>query len=356
MILNKKYIIKLFVISVFILIMIPVCAQEVVNEEWSFVSVPDFLNKDTEFPHPGFEDGLNFFLKSIKNEGCEFVLVPGDLINGRWPDKLEPTKEAILKSSDIYYTAWKKRFEHHSLKYFVAIGDHEIGDNPWPKNKAELVPLFKEQFIKHFQLPNNGPKDFQGTSYYFTHNEALFVVLDVFTKGSGEEGEIVADVNGKHLKWVNKVLKKHKDSEFKIVVGHTPILSPVRTLNSSGMLFQNGEKSGLWKVMQKNNVDLYLCGEVHAITCTEKNGINQIAHGSLFGWNPTLNYLLVEISNHSLKATLKEIDNIPIRGGAKSLGITITEESMKEGFKTIGTLIINKNNKVVTMGKSGVFK
>jgi hypothetical protein len=58
-----------------------------------------------------------------------------------------------------------------------------------------------------------------------------------------------------------------------------------------------------------------------------RNGVHQIAHGSLFGWNPTLNYLLVEVKEDQLKCTLKEIDNIPIREGRKSLGITITEKS-----------------------------
>ena len=329
-------------------------AQE--KTKWRFVCVPDFLNRDTEFPQPGFEDGIDFFLQSIKNENPQFVIVPGDLVNGRWPDNLKPTKEAITNNARIYYSAWKERLEYHGLKYFAAVGDHEIGDNPWPPNKVGLVPFFKEQFVKYFTFPLNGPDGFKGTSYFFLHNNVLFIILDVFTEGADSEGGIVADVKGKHLKWVNQILRKNKDCKFKILVGHTPIIGPAKTLNSSGIMLRKGEKSDLWETMRRNKVNLYLCGEAHAVTCLEKDDINQIVHGSLFGWNPTLNYLLVEITENSLKATLKEIENIPIREGKRSMGITITDKSKKEGFKTEGTLIIEKNGKIVSKVKSGYFQ
>ena len=35
--------------------------------------------------------------------------------------------------------------------------------------------------------------------------------------------------------------------------------------------------------MKDTKVDLYLCGEVHAITCTQRDGVQQIAHGGLIG-------------------------------------------------------------------------
>jgi hypothetical protein len=349
---HMKFKLLLFIV---LLISIKIFGQNATAENWNFVCIPDFLNKDTKFPHPGFEDGLEYFLKTVKNENPEFVLVPGDLVNGRWPTKLEPTKEAILENSDIYYSAWKNRFEHHGLKYYPAIGDHEIGDNPWPPNKVELVPLFKKQFVKHFSPPLNGPEGFLGTSYYWVNKGVLFISLDVFTEGKGDEGGIIADVNGNHLKWLNNILKETKDIKYKVVMGHTPILGPVNKLHSSGMMLEKGRDSELWEVLCQNKVDLYLCGEVHAITYLEENGVHQIAHGSLFGWNPTVNYLLVEVKEDQLKCTLKEIDNIPIREGRKSLGIKITEESKKQGFREIGELILKKSEQGTRVEKTGCF-
>jgi len=355
MIVRTKHVLALLVLTLIGLIEIPVCAQGSVTTNWNFVSIPDFLNKDAEFPQRGFEEGLSFFLQSVKRERPEFVLIPGDLIDGHWPSTLQPSQEAIIASAGIYYTAWKERFDHHGLKYYATVGDHEIGDNPWPPGKAELVPLFKEQFTKHLHFPRNGPAGFQGTSYWFLHKNTLFIALDVFTEGKGRQGGIVADIRAGHLKWVAAVLEKHKGATFKIVMGHTPILGPVAKRNSSGLRLERGETSDLWRLMSKHQVDLYLCGEVHAITCTEKDGTNQIAHGSLIGWNATANYLLVEIAGNSLKATLKEIDVIAAQEGKRSVAITITEEARNAGFKTVGTLEINKHGAVGSKVKSGCF-
>ena len=331
-------------------------AQKGANEPWCFVSVPDFLNKDTEFPQPGFEDHLAYFLETIKQENPEFLLVPGDLINGRWPSLLEPTPDAIVKNAEIYYEAWKKRMEYHGLKYYAALGDHEIGDNPWPPGKAELVPLFKEQFTNYMDPPLNGPGEFRGTSYYWIKDDVLFISLDVFKQSEDPEVGIEADVTGDHLKWLKSVFREHQHVNFRIVMGHTPILGPVNKKHSSGIMLENGVDSELWKVLRRHEVDLYLCGEVHAITCHEDKGTHQVAHGSLFGWNHTINYLLVENSEDKLKCSLKEIDIIPIREGRKSLGINITEESRKEGFHTVGTLSIDKSSGKTRTFKSGCFE
>ncbi|MBS9462895.1 metallophosphoesterase [Flagellimonas sp. 389] len=341
------------------LLMLTACKaqQQVVMEQdaWTFVSVPDFLNKDTYYPQPGFEEGLSFFLQAVKAENPDFVLVPGDLVNGRWPSKLEPTKEGIEAKAAIFYPAWKARLEAHGLNYYVAIGDHEVGDNPWPEEKAKLVPVFEEQFRKYMQMPNNGPDHMKGLAYYFIHKNSLFVSLDVFEPGKGKEGNIVAQVTGKQLEWLDSVLVENKGVNHVVVMGHTPILGPVNRLHSSGMMLEKGRQSPLWKTLSKYNIDLYLCGEVHAITCTEKDGVQQIAHGSLFGWNPTVNYLVGKVSEDKIELELKEIDIVPEVIDRKSLSISFTTEAMKEGFRTVGTLTLDKVSGKVSKKKTGCF-
>ena len=108
---------------------------------WSFVSMPDFLNVDTVYPQPGWEDSLGYILKSVKSEDPEFLLVAGDLVMGRWW-----TEADIEKYAAVYYPAWVDRIEAHGLKFYPAIGDHELGDNPWPPERAKLVPQFKREF------------------------------------------------------------------------------------------------------------------------------------------------------------------------------------------------------------------
>jgi len=124
----------------------------------------------------------------------------------------------------------------------------------------------------------------------------------------------------------------------------------VRTFSSSGMLTEKGRDSEFWRVMVKYDVDLYLCGEVHAVTCTQRDGIQQIAHGGLIGRTTKPNYLLVTVRKDSLELNLKEIDLVNGKGRLwqrdKSKGpwdtITITPESKKRGFTSIGSISINK--------------
>ena len=42
----------------------------------------------------------------------------------------------------------------HGLKFYTAIGDHEIGDNDWPTQKRlEAVKIYKEAFARHLKMP-----------------------------------------------------------------------------------------------------------------------------------------------------------------------------------------------------------
>ena len=106
------------------------------KDHWRFVSMPDFLNVDTDYPQAGWEDALSYILKSVKNENPDFLLVAGDLVMGRWHNEYEkPGIDGIKYFASRYYPAWKARMEAHNLHYYTSIGDHEIGDNPWDYKK-----------------------------------------------------------------------------------------------------------------------------------------------------------------------------------------------------------------------------
>ncbi len=321
--------------------------SEEAAEPWTFVSIPDFLNFDIEYPQVGWEDALGFILDSMKSEEPAFVMVAGDLVMGHWGT----VEEEVDKWADQYYPQWINRFKDHGLKVYTALGDHEIGDNPWRNERAKAVPFYKEAFKRHLQMPLNGPEHMKGTAFHWRHKNVLFVSVDVFEKGNGQEGEIVAQVTGRQLAWLDDVLKTHREEvDHFVVMGHTPILRPVRMFSSSGMLLEVGRESDLWKTFVKYNVDLYICGEVHAVTCTEIDGIQQVAHGGLIGRTTKPNYMVVTVHNDRLELELKEIDLINGEGMLwqhdKKRGpydtIQITEARKREGFKSIGFACIDK--------------
>jgi len=316
------------------------------TKPWRFVSIPDFVNVDLTYPQPGWEDTLDYVLKAIKAENPQFVLVAGDLVMGRWPDK-----ESIKKYAEIYYPAWVKRMQDHDLEFYTALGDHEIGDNPWHDEKAELVSYFKRQFQKYLKMPLNGPLRMKGTAFWFIYDNTLFIAVDVFEKGAGPQGDIVPQVTGEQLEWFEQVITDNPGVRHIVVMGHTPILGPVKKESSSGLMLEGGQQSPLWQAMNKHGVDVYLCGEVHAITCTQADDVLQIAHGGLFGYNPKVNYLVGTVSGDKIELELKEIEIINQGEKLWQEGtnrpqetVSIADDIKQKGFVTVGRATLDRTD------------
>ncbi len=329
-----------------------VTAGTVHAESWRFVSMPDFLNVDTEYPQKGWEESLTCILESVKSETPDFLVVPGDLVMGHWHngDKSRPGLDGIEYYADIYYPAWKARLAAHGIKWYAALGDHELGDNPWRyKGALERVAAYKREFREHLGMPLNGPDHMKGTAFWWRHKNVLFVSVDVFEQGKSNQGAIRTGVTGKQLEWLNAVFEQNRDATHRIVMGHAPCLGPVRKWSSSGLMVEEGRESPFWQCLKANDVDLYLCGEVHAITCTERDGVQQIAHGGLIGYNERTNYLVVDVHPDRLELAIKEIDMIPSGkplwqpGNNRPLEkVTITPAMKRRGFVPVGKLTINK--------------
>jgi type 1 glutamine amidotransferase len=313
-------------------------------QPWRFVSIPDFASADLAYPQPGWEDTLDYVLKAIKAENPEFVLVPGDLVMGNWPDK-----DSAEKFAEIYYGAWVKRMQDHGLTFYAAVGDHEIGGAPWPEEKAKLVGSFKRQFQKHLAMPLNGPTRMRGTAYWFIQEDTLFAVLDVFEKGTGSQGGIVPQVTGEQLAWLEGIISDNSGVQRVVVMGHTPVLGSIPSESSTYLSLDGGKDSPLWQTLKKHKADLYLCGEVHAASCAQADGVVQIAHGGLFGKAPKVNYLVATVHPDRIDVEVKEIAIANEGSRLWQMGedrpaktVRIADEARQKGFTTIGTATISR--------------
>ncbi len=99
---------------------------------WRFVSMPDFLNVDTDYVQSGWEEALGTILESVKSENPDFLMVPGDLVMGEWHGaKTRPGIPGIEHFAKRYYPAWKARLKAHGLTWYT---DEELftkgTDNP----------------------------------------------------------------------------------------------------------------------------------------------------------------------------------------------------------------------------------
>lgn len=340
------------------------CQRHDTQASWTFVSMPDFLNVDCEYPQKGWEEALTYILESIKKEKPDFLIVPGDLVMGHWDDPLWSNEDIIAKYAQRYYSAWTARMQHHGLQFYTSIGDHELGDNPWKdSSKIAAIPHYREAFRKYLKMPLNGPDHLKGTAFWWRHKNVLFISVDIFEEGQSTQGAIKAGVTGEQLKWLTQILETNKDAQHKIVLGHTPILGPVRKWSSSGLMIEEGQNSGFWQTMKTYQVDAYLCGEVHAITCSERDGIMQIAHGSLIGYNTRTNYLVVTITGEKMEFQIKEIELMP-RGGhlwqtknnRPLEEVVLSDSSKAEGFYLVGSATLNQSSRPKFSNRKGYFE
>lgn len=319
----------------------PACdAQEI-----RFTSVPDIFNWNISNPQPGWEETLDWFFDRLEEEGPDFTLNAGDIMDARWW-----TDEAEVKAkTEEYWKGFKKRFDDRNMTVYVAPGDHEYGDDGGLA-KGDIARAFAKQFTALMGMPRNGPENHLGRSFFVRKGNLLLITLDTFEDQGPRFGYTVGE---EQLKWLDETMTTHADAEFIIVQGHLPIVGPVRSKNSSASMLKNGSKSKLWQLMVKHGVHVYLCGEHHRITVKQRDGIWQIVHGGLWGTQTDLNYMRGKVNPQQLTLELLEFDveydggyigDHPHRGPKNKPReiVTLAEKTRRDGARVTGTLVLSK--------------
>jgi hypothetical protein len=253
--------------------------------------------------------------------------------------------------------------KEHDLIFYTAVGDHELGDDPWPAEKRKLVPYFEKVYRENLKMPANGPDTKKGLAYYVRKENLLLITVETFEIVNDS---MYTDVIGEQLEWFKNVLIANRDAKFKIVQGHIPIWGDLHYRSSSRLMLNNGKQSEFYKTMKQHDIDLYLCGEFHDVTVLESDGIWQIVHGSSWGREivNTQDYLVGEIRKDDLYLTLKRIYmdakgdymwNLNKDKGPREI-VEINEKTLNNGPITIGNLTIRKSDgKKLFQNKTGVF-
>lgn len=325
-----------------------------------FVSFPDFFNFDIPEPWPDYDTAVAYFLEQVKSEEPSFVLIAGDLVNGHWWD----SPQCVEHLGTLYYSGWIRRLNKFGLKYYTAVGDHELGDDPWPPEKIKLIPYFENVYRKILAMPENGPDGKKGLAYFVREGDLLLITVETFEV---ESDTMNVGVIGEQLEWVKKVLNENKDAKFKIVQGHVPIWGEIKARSSSKLMLNGGKESEFYKSLKEYGVDLYLAGEFHDVTILESDGVWQIVHGSSWGRKVvnTIDYLVGELCGNRLKLTMKRIYmdavgdrmwNLNKERGPREK-VIINKKTLLNGPEITGTLTItSEDNKKIYSEKTGYFK
>ncbi len=330
------------------------------DASFHFTSFPDLFNWNINYPQPGWEEAMDWFLDGMKKEGPAFSLNAGDIMDARW----WTNKEEVQRQTNKYWGGFKKRFEDKNIKLYIAPGDHEYGDDQGLR-KMHLTPVFAEQFASIFDMPLNGPEHKKELAYSFSKENLAVISVDTF-EDAGDRMSMT--VSGKQLEWFKKTLEKYQDKEFIIVQGHVPVVGPVKSKNSSANMLEGGPDTEFWKTMVKHGVDVFLCGEHHRITVKHKDGIWQIVHGALWGTQEDVNYLrgsikpgklILELFKFNVEYSGGYLGDHPHRGekNRPRENVSISQEAKKNGPRLVGRLVIEaRPDGNETTSATGVFE
>jgi len=351
------------------------------GEPWRFITLADWhtaekytqsRNNPDWFADAVAQDVANIAMLRDRFGG-DLIVLPGDSNGGHWytakfikkfKSGLTPA-QAILEAGHLCYSGMVASFKKGGYgTLLMAVGDHELGDNPWPVGSAvaRCQPQFREAFAREFNTAPDGSFLYQAsigtatsrpvgtpyerTSYALRHKNVLFVTVDVFhqedaTKVMGDQGSVTGTVTGKHLTWLDNVLgEARKDASIKhiIVQAHLPVIYPVRKVNSSGMMMDGGPDCAFWRTLRQHRVDIYFAGEVHANTVTRDPAsdlVQVVSRGNFFS-----NFLTVDVTDKSLDIALhNQTGGKPSDGQYERTGrLVIDKSGGRPGFQADGEL------------------
>lgn len=115
---------------------------------------------------------LGAIARDIAAEGVDFVLFPGDMVNG------ETNNSTLIGSQLDTWKATMAPVYDAGIPVYTTRGNHEYSGqlngarNPKDPSKAP--------FLAHFAMPTNGPPDEVGLTYSFTWKNAKIVAFDQY--------------------------------------------------------------------------------------------------------------------------------------------------------------------------------
>ncbi len=225
-------------------------------------------------------------------DGHRFVLY-GDCCSGR-PGKpnervfaainaaigrLNPAPEFIVFAGDAIWGATDDIDElRHQWKHFT---EREMA---WATNAGTPVynctsnhdtagATHEKVWYETFpHLPQNGPADQIGLSYWVRRGDLLLVFVNTSFSGLGGYGHVEHE-------WLDRVLAQNADARHKLVVGHHPV-HPVNGYDEYPLwAIVPDEGRAFWDVLVRHGVAAYLCSHIIAFDVQVHDGVQQILTG-----------------------------------------------------------------------------
>lgn len=193
--------------------------------------------------------------KHLKEQGAEFVLVPGDLICGnvKWYNPAPP-------ASDDQYSAFLKAAASQgvglpgssaAVPLYAVRGNHESYHDIMSPKEVE-----KAWFNNiGSSLPSNGPDGEVGFTYSFTRHNMLFVGLDEYMHiGPKAKSNITYNE-----KWLLEQVRAQPNAQGVFIFGHTPAFAA----NHPDCLDDDKVARDKLMTLVDKGSGIYFCGHDH---------------------------------------------------------------------------------------------
>lgn len=184
----------------------------------------------------------------------DFIVYPGDEIIGLTGDPAELRRQ-WAHWLDIEM-AWCDR---GACPLYNTTGNHTTYD-------AMSEAMFAE-VLGH--LPQNGPADQKGLSYFVRRGDLLLVFVNTLWSGLGGEGHVETD-------WLAQTLADNSDARWKFVVGHHPAFAVNGFSGDCARQIASDCVDRFWMTLVDNGVFAYLCSHILAFDVQVHTGVLQI--------------------------------------------------------------------------------
>ncbi|HEU0165377.1 MAG TPA: metallophosphoesterase [Thermomicrobiales bacterium] len=188
----------------------------------------------------------------------DVVLFPGDNIAGNPGVSAEDTR-AMWRYWLDREMAW---FYDLDIPIYHTTSNHNTGD-------AVAEAVFREILT---DIPQNGPDDQKGLSYWVRRDDFLYVFVNTNFSGLGGSGHV-------EHKWLDRVLAENADATYKLVIGHHPIFPTNGYDMHPGWHVDPDQGAAFWDVLVRHGVIAYLCSHILAFDAQVHDGILQVMTG-----------------------------------------------------------------------------
>ena len=235
------------------------------TDTFMFASLADNRGHSDQSDLQSISPGFFNILNQVKKVNPSFVLHGGDIFYGN-------TQSAVVEQLyDTFKTGTDPLWG--DIPMLISPGNHEMQGLTDPQGKAiDPLLLFNQEFAQPVQLAG-----YEGTTYSFDWGNSHIVSVDSCHYNRSHPYGGMAYMSDDVIAWLDNDLKNAQDRKVRhiFVFSHVNAFSKYKLYDMGNV--DPAQSRKFWDVLEKYNVDVYICGHHHLFD-------DQQGKGSVVQW------------------------------------------------------------------------